>query len=116
MPEKLSARLKEWLNTHNHDLVFPSEKSGIPLFPENIRKRLWMELLRLTECPSYHLHATRHFFASRLIEKGCTPKELSAALGHADEGFTLETYGHLFHDAETERRRRERVNDMVLSE
>ena len=115
MPETLSLRLQAWLRTHSHELVFPSP-SGKPLFPENIRHRMWDVLLELTSTPSYHLHATRHFYASRLIENGATPKELSAALGHADEGFTLETYGHLFHDAESERKRRDRANNMVLSE
>lgn len=114
MPDRLSQRLKEWIQTHNHDLVFPSA-SGNPLLPENIRRRLWDRLLSLTSCSPYHLHSTRHFFASRLIESGATVKEVSTALGHADEGFTLETYGHLFMDDESERRRKDRANSLMLT-
>jgi integrase len=114
MPETLSQRLQEWVRTHNHELVFATA-TGLPQTGVNVRKRMWLRLLKLTECPLYHLHSTRHFFASRLIEKGCSPKELSEQMGHADEAFTLSTYGHLFKDAENERRRKERSNDLVLT-
>lgn len=113
MPETLALRLKEWLQTHNHDLVFPSA-TGRPLFPENIRKRMWVYIQTAADVPCYHIHSTRHFFASRLIESGATVKELSTDMGHADEGFTLRVYGHLFRDEESERRRRQRSNALVL--
>jgi integrase len=113
MPDRLVPRLKAWLQTHNHDLVFPS-RTGLPLFPENIRKRMWMHIQLAADVPCYTVHSTRHFFASRLIESGCSVKELSTDMGHADEGFTLRVYGHLFRDEESERRRRERSNVLVL--
>jgi integrase len=113
MPETLGPRLEAWLQTHTLDLVFPSP-TGRPLFPENIRKRMWMHIQEAADGPSYHIHTTRHFFASRLIEKGVSVKELSTDMGHADEGFTLRVYGHLFRDEESELRRRKRANDLVL--
>ena len=41
------------------------------------------------------MHAMRHLFASLMLERGVTIKELAAFLGHASEGFTLKTYVHL---------------------
>jgi integrase len=113
MPDRLVPRLKAWLQTHNHELVFPS-RTGHPLFPENIRKRMWEHIQLAADVPCYTIHSARHFFASRLIENGCTPKELSTDMGHADEAFTFRVYGHLFRDEESEKRRRERSNDLVL--
>lgn len=114
MPETLIPRLAAWLESHDFDLVFPSE-NGLPMAPENIRKRMWDKILTEAKVPPYNIHTTRHFYASRLIESNPSAKEVSVALGHADEGFTLRVYGHLFHDDETEQRRRDRVNDMVLA-
>lgn len=115
MPDELAKRLAVWVRTHNHDLVFPTEE-GNPILHTNVRRRMWIRLLKICGLPIYNLHATRHFFASRLIEGGANPKELSNALGHADEGFTLSVYGHLFTDAESERRRKHRANSMLLTE
>ncbi|WP_280268277.1 tyrosine-type recombinase/integrase [Nocardia wallacei] len=41
------------------------------------------------------MHALRHFYASTLLSRGVSIKELAEYLGHADPGFTLRTYTHL---------------------
>lgn len=41
------------------------------------------------------MHALRHFYASVLLSKGVSIKELAEYLGHSDPGFTLRTYTHL---------------------
>lgn len=41
------------------------------------------------------MHALRHFFASTLLARGVSIKELAEYLGHSDAGFTLRTYTHL---------------------
>jgi integrase len=41
------------------------------------------------------MHALRHFYASTLLARGVSIKELAEYLGHADAGFTLRTYTHL---------------------
>ncbi|WAL64928.1 site-specific integrase [Amycolatopsis cynarae] len=41
------------------------------------------------------MHALRHFYASTLLSRGVSIKELAEYLGHADAGFTLRTYTHL---------------------
>ncbi|MGY6656079.1 tyrosine-type recombinase/integrase [Amycolatopsis sp. TRM77291] len=41
------------------------------------------------------MHALRHFFASTLLSRAVSIKELAEYLGHSDAGFTLRTYTHL---------------------
>jgi integrase len=42
----------------------------------------------------------RHFYASTLIAANLNPKVIQARLGHATITETMDTYGHLFPDAE----------------
>jgi hypothetical protein len=45
-------------------------------------------------------HDLRHFYASTLIAANVNPKVIQARLGHATITETMDTYGHLFPDAE----------------
>lgn len=45
-------------------------------------------------------HDLRHFYASTLIAAGLHPKVIQERLGHATMAETMDTYGHLFPDAE----------------
>jgi len=45
-------------------------------------------------------HDLRHFYASTLIAAGLNPKEIQSRLGHATITETMDTYGHLFPDAD----------------
>jgi integrase len=45
-------------------------------------------------------HDLRHFYASTLIAANLNPKVIQARLGHASITETMDTYGHLFPDAE----------------
>jgi hypothetical protein len=45
-------------------------------------------------------HDLRHFYASALIAANLSPKIIQARLGHATLAETMDTYGHLFADAE----------------
>lgn len=45
-------------------------------------------------------HDLRHFYASALIAANLNPKVIQARLGHATVSETMDTYGHLFQDAE----------------
>jgi integrase len=42
------------------------------------------------------MHALRRFYASVLIDAGESVKAVAEYLGHADPGFTLRVYAHLF--------------------
>jgi integrase len=46
------------------------------------------------------LHDLRHFYASALIGAGCDVVTVQKALGHAKATTTLDTYSHLWPDAE----------------
>ncbi|WP_040723128.1 tyrosine-type recombinase/integrase, partial [Nocardia veterana] len=41
------------------------------------------------------MHAMRHLYASKLLARGVSVKELADYLGHEDPGFTLRVYTHL---------------------
>lgn len=45
-------------------------------------------------------HDLRHFYASTLIAANVNPKVIQVRLGHATITETMDTYGHLFPDAE----------------
>jgi integrase len=51
------------------------------------------------------MHALRHYFASVLIDVGESDKAVAEYLGHADPGFTLRVYAHLFPASEDRARR-----------
>jgi integrase len=48
---------------------------------------------------AYRLHDLRHFYASGLIAAGCDVVTVQRALGHGSASVTLNTYGHLWPDA-----------------
>ena len=48
----------------------------------------------LTDSVSFH--DLRHFFASALINAGCSVKQVQSALGHKSAKVTLDVYGHLW--------------------
>ncbi|WP_224785678.1 tyrosine-type recombinase/integrase [Microbacterium caowuchunii] len=54
----------------------------------------------LTEATGTGQHALRHYYASLLIRHGESVKTVQARLGHASATETLDTYSHLWHDAE----------------
>ena len=58
------------------------------------------------------MHALRHFYASVLIDAGESVRAVADYLGHADPGFTLRVYAHLFPSSEDRARR---AIDLVLS-
>ena len=49
--------------------------------------------------PAVGVHVLRHSAAARMIAAGASPKAVQTVLGHANAGFTLSVYGHMF-DAE----------------
>lgn len=61
----------------------------------------WRVAVRSAGLPAgTHFHDLRHFYASSLIAAGLHPKVIQSRLGHATIAETMDTYGHLFPDAE----------------
>jgi integrase len=57
--------------------------------------------------PTVSFHDLRHFFASALINAGCSVKQVQLAVGHKSARVTLDVYGHLWPGEE------ERVRDAI---
>lgn len=84
--------LKVHREKSNNILVF-STKNGAILNPSNIRRSFHRLLLEagIDRCS---FHALRHTFATRLFEKGVSPKIISEFLGHSKVSHTLDIYTH----------------------
>lgn len=65
----------------------------------------WPKLRTLADAPDLTLHDLRHFYASGLIAEGCEVVTVQRALGHKSAMVTLNTYTHLWPQAEDRTRR-----------
>ncbi len=83
------------------DRAFTAPGGG-PLRGGNWRRRVWDRAVRdaglasQTRGDMLRPHDARHTAASLHIKHGTPPKVLSALLGHASVGITLDRYGHLY--------------------
>jgi integrase len=98
---------KEFCPKSPHGLVFPTD-SGKPQALNNFRAGAWLPLMEEAELmvtekingervrlPMYSPYALRHYFASKLIEKGKDLKFIQHTMGHSKIEITLNVYGHL---------------------
>lgn len=110
LPRVVTDMIFEWQDfcpESKFDLVFPTD-SGKPIALNNIRAGAWLPLmeeagLMVTEkidgqrirYAKYSPYALRHYYASKLIEKGKDLKFIQHAMGHSKIEITLNVYGHL---------------------
>jgi len=87
-----------------NDLICPRDDGS--LWPPQAFTSAYRDLLRRRGLQGPNFHALRHSHASQLIRAGLDIKLVSARLGHAKSGFTLETYGHLLPGQDQEAARR----------
>jgi len=115
LPSLVTDMIFEWRDRcpdSNLNLVFPTD-SGKPISLTNFRAGAWIPLmdkvgLMETETvngveiirPKYTPYALRHYFASKLIEKGKDFKFIQDTMGHSKIEITLNVYGHLLKDRE----------------
>lgn len=99
-----------------HIAAFPSGEDGLiftsrehkPLNRNYVNAHIWKPALRsagVDPSRGNGMHALRHYFASVLIDAGESAKAVAEYLGHADPGFTLRVYAHLFPASEDRARR-----------
>lgn len=87
------------------DLVFPSE-NGKAIDYHNMVKRYFHPALRKARVKRVRFHDLRHTYATLLIDQGEHPKYIQSQMGHSSIKVTLDTYGHLMKDINTEAPRR----------
>lgn len=98
LPRSLVTELDRHLEhvpTDPEALVFTSPE-GAPLRHSAFRQRSWLPALKRAGVPPVGIHVLRHSAAAAMISSGASPKEVQSILGHADAGFTLTRYAHLF--------------------
>ena len=101
-PDGLLELLAEHIRRHS-----PGDDPARPLFEGVAAGRIspnqvWRRFnhARKAAGVDVHLHALRHFYASGLIRSGCDVVTVQRAMGHSAPSITLNTYSHLWPDAE----------------
>jgi integrase len=108
--------LPEHLRRHpaaGDEFVF-TRREDEPVHRNYFNRVVWKPALKAADVPSLRengMHALRHFYASALIDAGESVKAVAEYLGHADAGFTLRVYAHLFPSSEERARK---AIDVVL--
>lgn len=92
----LEATLHDW-PIDARELVFPNTFGRIGRY-ETFRERVWCALIKAAQLPYRTPHATRHSYATWLLEEGADLRWVRDQLGHASIKETEGTYGHLERD------------------
>lgn len=74
-------------------------RNGNPPRPTAVQYQ-WTKTIQRAGVDHFSLHGLRHFFASGLIAAGEDVVKVQRQLGHASPSITLDTYSHLWPDAE----------------
>lgn len=81
---------EEWLFTPDAQHVYNRNSAG----------HQWRQACRAAGVTGFTLHSLRHFYASALIHGGCDVVTVQRALGHSSPEITLNTYSHLWPNAD----------------
>lgn len=105
LPEWVAVAVAEHLRqfpADHDDLIFRT-REGNPISRTHFNRYVWQPALAVASVEpgrTNGMHALRHFYASVLIDAGESIKAVAEYLGHADPGFTLRVYAHLFPSSE----------------
>lgn len=83
--------------------LFPGEGEH-PMHQNSVGYR-WRKARATAGVDELRLHDLRHFYASGLIAAGCDVVTVQRALGHSSASVTLNTYSHLWPDADDRTRK-----------
>ena len=78
-----------------------NNRAGNWIDPRDFQRSFKM-ILKKSGIREINVHGIRHTFATRSLESGMSPKALSKILGHANVGFTLDTYAHVTEELMTD--------------
>lgn len=91
---RLTRRRADARFANGDDPLFPSNV-GTPLDPHNYRRQVFHPAAKRAGVPWATPHLLRHGLATLMAEKGYSPAQIAAHLGHADGGvLALRTYVH----------------------
>lgn len=75
-------------------LLFPG-RAGLHHDQSQWNRRVWTPIVTAAAVPRYPPYATRHTYATRQLERGCSLQWLMHQMGHSSITVTVDTYGHL---------------------
>jgi integrase len=104
LPDVVAEALAEHLRlfgTGPDGLLFVDD-DGRPLLRPRFSRFVWRPAVAAVEAVPHGtgMHELRHFYASLLIRHGESVKTVQSRLGHATAAETLDTYSHLWPDAD----------------
>lgn len=96
IPDKLVAVLRATTkkSASTHVLVFPG-RDGAHRHQSMWNRKIWMPIVEKAGVPTYPPYATRHTYATRQLQAGCSLQWLMHQMGHSSIKITVDTYGHL---------------------
>ena len=98
--EQAKERLALGLGKSNTDLVF-TLWDGEVVNPKNFTKEFGRKAKK-AGFPEFTFHGWRHSHATSLLKDGVNVKGVSSRLGHSKIAITLDTYGHVLEEQETD--------------
>lgn len=94
------ARLEAGENWQEFGLIFTTS-NGTPIHPRNLLKEFKV-ILKQAGLPPIRFHDLRHTCASLLLNANVSPIVVARRLGHSKPSTTMDIYGHLIPDMQTE--------------
>ena len=89
----LEGQVRAW-TTGQRQLVFPTATGRI-IRHGHFLESVWQPVLAKSGLPYRKYHATRHTYATWLLEDGADLRWVQQQFGHASIGQTADTYGHV---------------------
>jgi integrase len=100
VPRELTLLLSSSVQSHPGETLVTNGR-GRPVRPQTVERAVREVRSGIDGLPEgFRFHDLRHYFASLLIASGADIKTVQARLRHATAQTTLDTYGHLWPDAD----------------